>query len=104
MDPLSETVGLLRPKAAISKPISGRGQWGVRYQAYDAPGFTIVLTGEAWLTFEGEAPIQIAEGDFILLPTTPAFSLSSRPGAACVPVAPRNEAVRHGDQEGDADF
>jgi len=104
MDPLSETVGLLRPKAAISKPISGRGQWGVRYQAHEAPGFTIVLTGEAWLTFEGEAPIQIVEGDFILLPTTPAFSLSSRPGAACVPVAPRNEAVRHGDQEGDADF
>jgi AraC-like DNA-binding protein len=104
MDPLSETVALLRPKAAISKPISGRGQWGVRYQAHDAPGFTIVLAGQAWLTFDGEAPIQIAEGDFILLPTTPAFTLSSRPGAACVSVAPRNEAVRHGDQEGDADF
>ncbi|MDB5726665.1 MAG: AraC family transcriptional regulator [Novosphingobium sp.] len=74
------------------------------YQAYDAPGFTIVLAGHAWLNFEGKAPIQIAEGDFILLPTTPAFTLSSQPRAACVSVAPRNEAVRHGDQEGDADF
>lgn len=104
MDPLSQTVALLRPKAAISKPISGRGQWGVRYQAHDAPGFTIVLAGLAWLTFEGEAPIQIGEGDFILLPTTPAFTLSSRPRVKCIPVAPSNKAVRHGDQEGDADF
>lgn len=104
MDPLSETVALLRPKAAVSKPISGRGQWGVRYLAHDAPGFAIVLTGQAWLTFEGEVPIQICEGDFILVPTTPAFTLSSQPGAACVSVAPRNEAVRHGDQEHDADF
>lgn len=104
MDPLSDTISLLRPKAAVSKPISGRGQWGVRYKAHDAPGFTIVLAGEAWLAFESKTPIQIAKGDFILLPTTPAFALSSQPGAACVPVEPRNEAVRHGEQDGDADF
>jgi len=104
MDPLTETVGLLRPKAAISKPISGCGQWGVRYQAHDAPGFTIVLAGQAWLTLEGEVPIQIAEGDFILLPTTPAFTLASQLEITCRPVEPSNEAVRHGDQEGVANF
>lgn len=104
MDLLSEIVGLLHPSAAVSKPIYGRGRWGVRYQAHDAPGFTIVLTGQAWLTFDDNAPVQIAEGDFILLPTTPAFSLSSHPGIECVPVEPRNEAVRYGDKDGDADF
>lgn len=104
MDLLSEIIGLLHPSAAVSKPISGRGRWGVRYQAHDAPGFTIVLTGKAWLTFDGTAPIQIVEGDFILLPTTPAFSLSSQPGIECVPVEPRTEAVRHGDKDGAADF
>lgn len=104
MDPLSDTISLFRPKAAVSKPISGRGQWGVRYEAHDAPGFTLVLAGEAWLAFDGKTPIRIAKGDFILLPTTPAFSLSSRPGAACVPVEPKNEAVRHGERDGDADF
>jgi AraC-like DNA-binding protein len=104
MDPLSDIISLLRPAAAVSKPITGRGHWGVRYRAHDAPGFTIILSGQAWLTFEGEAPLQIAQGDFVLLPTTPAFSLCSAPGIECLPVEPRNEAVRHGEQDGDPDF
>lgn len=104
MDPLSDVIALLRPGAAVSKPISGRGMWGVRYAAHDAPGFTIVLAGEAWLTFDGEEPLRLAQGDFLLLPTTPAFSLSSVPSVRCAPVEPRDEAVRHGEQEGEPDF
>lgn len=104
MDPLSDIIALLRPSAAVSKPISARGAWGVRYAAHDAPGFTIVLAGEAWLTFEGEEALRLAQGDFLLLPTTPAFSLSSDPDIRCDPVEPRGDAVRHGEQEGEADF
>ena len=101
MDPLSEIITLLRPSAAIAKPISGRGRWGVRYRPYDAPGFTIVLAGSAWLIVDGGEPLRLVQGDFLLLPTTPGFSLSSDPEIACMPVEPRNEAVRHGDQEGE---
>jgi len=104
MDPLSDIIALLRPGAAVSKPISGKGAWGVRYAAHDAPGFTIVLTGEAWLTFEGEEPFRLAQGDFLLLPTTPAFSLSSEPGLHCALAEPRAEAVRHGERESEPDF
>jgi len=104
MDPLSDIVALLRPRAAIAKPISGRGQWGVRYRSYDAPGFSVVLKGEAWVTLGDRKPLRIAEGDFLLLPTTPAFSLCSEPGAPCIPAEPLAEAVRHGVQEGDPDF
>lgn len=104
VDPLSDIITLLRPTAAVSKPISGRGRWGVRYAAHDAPGFTIVLAGQAWIAFEGQEPLRLSRGDFLLLPTTPAFSLSSEPGVACAPVEPRDEAVRHGDREGEPDF
>lgn len=104
MDPLSDIVTLLRPRAAIAKPISGRGQWGVRYKSYDAPGFTLVLTGEAWLAFSDREPLRISEGDFLLLPTTPAFSLASHPDAPCVAAEPLAEAVRHGEQEGESEF
>lgn len=104
MDPLSDIIALLRPSAAVSKPISGRGAWGVRYAPYDAPGFTIVLAGEAWLTFDGEEPLRLSPGDFLLLPTTPAFTLSSEPGMRCDPVEPVAKAVRHGEQEGDPEF
>ncbi len=104
MDPLSDMIALLQPSAAVSKPISARGEWGVCYAAHDAPGFTIVLAGEAWIAFDGKEPLRLVSGDFVLLPTTPAFSLSSKPGAPCIAVEPRNAAVRHGDPQGDPDF
>lgn len=104
MDPLSDIIVLLQPSAAVSKPIAARGRWGVRYSAHDAPGFTIILTGEAWLALDGRAPLRLAQGDFLLLPRTPAFSLSSETGMACTPVEPSSEAVRHGEQAGDPDF
>ncbi|QOT73481.1 AraC family transcriptional regulator [Sphingobium fuliginis] len=104
MDPLSDIIALLGPSAAIAKPITGRGRWGVRYRAHDAPGFTIILAGEAWVAFEGGAPLRLAQGDFLLMPTTPPFSLSSEAGLPCTWVEPRGEAVRHGDQPGDPDF
>lgn len=104
MDPLSDIIALLRPSAAMAKPIAARGQWGVRYRAHDAPGFTLILKGAAWITFEGEAPLRLATGDFLLLPSTPAFSLANAPDADCVPVEPQGMAVRHGEQAGEADF
>jgi AraC-like DNA-binding protein len=104
MDPLSDVIALLRPNTAISKPISGRGRWGVRYVAHDAPGFTIILKGACWIAFEGEQPLKLEKGAFLLLPATPAFTLSSHPGIACEPRDPMDVPVRHGEQEGEADF
>ena len=104
MDPLSDVIALLRPGAAMSKPISGRGRWGVRYAAHDAPGFTIILEGECWLSFDGNEPMRVRKGDFLLLPSTPSFALSSHPGIACTLGNPMEAPVRHGEQDGDPDF
>jgi AraC-like DNA-binding protein len=104
IDPLSDVIALLGPSTAISKPITGRGPWGVRYAAYYAPGFTIILEGECWITLEGKDPVKLEKGDFLLLPSTPPFSLSSHLGMDCEPRVPMNVAVRHGDQDGDPDF
>ncbi|MBD0416830.1 AraC family transcriptional regulator [Oryzicola mucosus] len=104
MDLLSDVIALLRPSAAVSKPISGKGRWAVHCEAHDEPGFAIVLSGEAWLTFDAQEPLRLAEGDFLLLPTTPAFSLASKPHISGTRVTPRDEAVRHGDAIGTPDF
>ncbi|CAO3401650.1 AraC family transcriptional regulator [Azospirillum sp. 11R-A] len=104
MDPLSDIIALLKPTAAVSKPITGRGRWGIGYPALRKPGFTLILKGECWVSFEGGAPLRIAKGDFLLLPSTPAFTLSSHPGIACAPREPTDRPVRHGDQEGEAEF
>lgn len=104
MDPFSDVIALLRPSTAISKPITGRGRWGVRYAAHDAPGFTIILAGECWISFDGRNPVRFQKGDFLLLPSTPPFTLGSHPGVECTFREPVNAPVRHGDQEGDPDF
>jgi len=104
MDPLTDIVALLRPHAAFSKPITGRGRWGVHYTAYGSPSFCIVLEGQCWLTIEGDAPRLLERGDFLLLPVTPAFTLVSEPGVDCVPGRPSQTGVRHGDPQGDPDF
>jgi AraC-like DNA-binding protein len=104
MDPLSHIVTLLRPHAVLSKPITGRGSWGVSYARYEAPSFCIVLNGRCWLTVENAAPRLLDRGDFLLLPVTPAFSLVSQPGACCRPGLPSETGVRHGDPEGEPDF
>ena len=104
MDPLSDIIALLRPSAAVSKPITARGDWGVRYAAHDAPGYTIILHGRCWLTVEGLAPLRLEQGDFVLLPTTPAFAIGSRPEVRGALREPTDAAIRHGDMIGDPDF
>lgn len=108
-DPLTEVVRLLQPRAVFANPISGKGNWAVRYSEYGQPGFCIVLEGSARLAVDGHAPITIEAGDFILLPTTPAFTLSSLAPAPPVfidpKVAPGGEGERrHGQQDGPADM
>lgn len=76
----------------------------MRYRAYDAPGFAVVLVGAAWLMIDGREPLRLARGDFLLLPSTPAFSLCSDADVDCIPVEPQDQAVRHGEQHGEPDF
>ena len=76
-DPLSEVVQVLRPREVFSKRISGAGSWGVRYTPFGQPGFSVVLEGSCRLAVDDEPEIVLEQGDFVLLPTTPAFELTS---------------------------
>ncbi len=91
MDPLSEIITLLRPSTAVAKPITGGGRWGVRYAAHGAPGFTIILQGECWITLADKAPVRLWQGDFLLLPSAPAFSLASHPGQSLMGIPVKTE-------------
>jgi AraC-like DNA-binding protein len=101
VDPLSDFIALMRPRAVFSKGISGAGRWGVRYSAFGQPGFCAVMEGACRLAVDGQKPITLAVGDFVLLPATPSFTLSS-----FEPVTPKHidpklmsvpgDDVRHG--------
>ncbi|MGY2399781.1 AraC family transcriptional regulator [Pseudomonas sp. SDO5271_S396] len=104
-DPLSEVVRLLHPRAAFANPVSGRGSWAVRYSEFGLPSFCIMLEGSCLLAVDGHAPIILAAGDFVLLPATPPFTLSSFAPAPAVPMDPHAVAsvrgeLRYGEQDG----
>ena len=107
-DPLSDLIGLLRPRTVFAKAISGAGDWAVRYGDFGHPGFCTVIDGRCRLAVDGAEAVTIEAGDFIFLPATPGFTMSGFEPAEPVVVDPHATAglageVRHGRQEGDAD-
>ncbi len=76
-DPLAEVISMLQPRAVFSRHISGSGRWGVRYSAFGHPSFCVVLEGTCRLAVEGHRPLTLEAGDFVLLPATPGFAISS---------------------------
>lgn len=107
-DPLSEVIALLQPRTVFAKRISGAGRWGVRYAAFGQPSFCVVLDGSCRLAVDGHRPVTLEGGDFVLLPATPAFTISGfepvRPERIDPKVTPSPTGeVRHGTRGGRPD-
>lgn len=107
-DPLSEVIALLQPRSVLSKGISGAGSWAVRYTEFGQPSFCAVLQGHCRLAVDGQEPISMEAGDFVLLPATPGFTMSGAGAATPVPIdakaASRSTGdIRHGRRGGPPD-
>jgi AraC-like DNA-binding protein len=106
-DPLSEVIALLQPQAVSSKRISGAGAWGIRYEAFGQPSFCAVLEGSCRLVVDGERPVTLEQGDFVLLPTTPGFVqsgfLSVKPQLITPQTSQTQVEVRYGTRGGRPD-
>lgn len=108
-DPLSQVIRLLHPRAVFANVISGKGNWAVRFSEFGQPSFCIVLEGRSRLSVDGHEPVTIQAGDFVLLPTTPPFTISSEAPAPPVHLDPnslleRRGEVRYGEQTGVPDM
>ncbi|MCJ8157611.1 AraC family transcriptional regulator [Sphingomonas sp. LaA6.9] len=108
VDPLSEVIALLQPRAVFTKGISGAGRWGVRYSDFGQPSFCAVTEGRCLLVVDGHAPLTLEAGDFVLLPATPGFALSGFEPVTPQFIDPKMAAgatdeVRHGTPDGDPD-
>lgn len=108
IDPLSEVITLLRPRTVFSKIISGAGQWGVSYSAFEKPSFCTVLEGSCILNVEGQEAVTLAAGDFVLMPATPGFTMTGFEPVTPVQIDPKviaspTEEIRHGRLDGKPD-
>ena len=77
IDPLAEVVTLLQPRARFSKVVSGAGPWRVRRSHAGQPFYCVVLEGASLLTASGQPPLTLQQGDFVLIPESHEFSMSS---------------------------
>lgn len=107
-DPLSEVIALMRPRTVLSKRISGAGRWGVRYSNFGQPSFAAVLEGSCRLSVDGQSPLTLEAGDFVLLPATPGFTLTGFESVTPERLDPTRTAgstgeVRHGRRGGRPD-
>jgi len=107
-DPLSEVIALLQPRTVFAKRISGAGRWGVRYSAFGQPSFCAVLEGSCLLAVDGHRELTLEAGDFVLLPATPAFTMSGFEPVTPTGIDPKvtpapTGEVRHGTRGGRPD-
>jgi AraC-like DNA-binding protein len=104
IDPLAEVVTLLQPQARFSKVVGASGSWRVRRSESGQPFYCVMLEGSARLEVGGNAPIQLRQGDFVLVPSAHSFSMTSAvpPESEdwdAPPVQLPNGEFRHGPQD-----
>lgn len=80
MDPLGQTVALLRPKALLWKQMQANGNWAVRFPASAGVVFCFVAAGRCDLGVEGEPARELKRGDFLLLSRPPRWRLTRETG------------------------
>jgi AraC-like DNA-binding protein len=107
-DPLSQFIALLQPRTVFSKRISGAGRWGVRYSEFGHPSFCAVLEGRCRLAVDGQRPLTLEAGDFVLLPATPGFVMGGFQPVTPERIEPKlvsasSAEVRHGTRGGRPD-
>ena len=85
-DPLAAIISLLRPQTVLSKIVSGAGKWSIRKPRYEDPAFCLILNGSCFLDPDDVGPLELREGDFVLLPAMPSFTLASDLNISATPV------------------
>ena len=103
VDPLSQAVTLLRPRAPSSKVVSAAGRWRVTRQEHGRPFYCAVLEGTSGLVV-GDRALELQGGDFVLIPAAFDFVLTSpeppRAGEETPHTLLANREMRHGRRTG----
>lgn len=77
MEPLTQLIGLLRPKALDLKHLQGRGDWALRFPADSHVVFGLFIAGGCWFEASGFPSARMHAGDFLLMSAPLSWSLSN---------------------------
>lgn len=104
-DPLAEVVSLLQLAPRYAKVVDAAGSWDVRRMETGQPSFCVILDGRCRLTIGDSDALVLSPGDFVLIPATYEFGMSSLVPptgrhATMPPVQLRPGEFRLGEQDG----
>ncbi len=78
MDPLSDVLSLLKPRAYVTGGLSAGNPWSLQLPAYQGIKCYVIVAGECCLLVEGvEEPVRLRAGDCVLLPHGRPFVIAS---------------------------
>jgi AraC-like DNA-binding protein len=78
MDPLSDVLSLLKPRAYMSGGFDAGGDWSIQFPPHAGIKCYAIVSGHCWLSLEDAAePARLKAGDCFLLPSGRPFSLAS---------------------------
>lgn len=78
-DPFADVVALLQPGAPFSKVVTGAGAWRVHRSESGRTFYCAILEGACQLKAQGHEAVALLAGDFVLIPSTQGFAVSSLP-------------------------
>jgi AraC-like DNA-binding protein len=67
-DPLAEVVTLLQPAARFSKLVECAGAWRIQRRGTGEPFYGAILEGRCRMAIDGQPPLTLHAGDFVLVP------------------------------------
>ncbi len=86
MDVLTDVLESIHVRSLIAGRLELTAPWGLRV-AGGRPGFLVVTRGTCWLDVEGtNEAVQLAGGDFVLLPKGPAHVIRDHPSSDARPL------------------
>jgi AraC-like DNA-binding protein len=78
-DPLSSVLMALGVRSVRGTRLEASGDWALSFQGQGRLKFVAVVRGRCWLLLPGSPPVELKEGDVLLLSNTP-FTVASDPG------------------------
>ncbi|GGI25431.1 AraC family transcriptional regulator [Bradyrhizobium guangdongense] len=108
IDPLAQIVTLLQPTARFSKFVECAGAWRIHRRSTGEPFYFAILEGRCRLIVDGQPPVALEAGDFVLVPAVHDLvneSLAPPPGrSVTMPTEISDGHFRVGRQDGAADL
>lgn len=78
MDPLSDVLSLLKPRASMAGGFDVGGPFSVRFDRHEGIKCYAIVSGQCWLAVEGVPhPVHLHSGDCFLLPSGAPFRLAT---------------------------